>query len=74
MAIYASGPMSHLLTGTVEQSYIPHAMAYSACIGKYYKDKQCEMDRGFVSSGSNEPIKINTISIITFFLFIYFLI
>ena len=31
--IYASGPMSHLFSGTKEQSYIPHAMAYAACVG-----------------------------------------
>lgn len=35
VAIYASGPMSHLFTGTVEQSYIAHVMAYSACIGPF---------------------------------------
>lgn len=33
VAVYASGPMSYLLTGTYEQSYIPHAMMYAACIG-----------------------------------------
>ena len=31
VAIYASGPMSHLFTKTVEQSYIFHVMAYSSC-------------------------------------------
>ena len=34
--IYANGPMSFLFEGTVEQSYIPHAMAYS-CM-KYNKN------------------------------------
>ncbi|KAF6024776.1 ALPL [Bugula neritina] len=32
--IFASGPMSHLFTGTHEQTYIAHAMAYAACIGQ----------------------------------------
>ncbi|GAB6031845.1 hypothetical protein CHUAL_010245 [Chamberlinius hualienensis] len=33
VAIYARGPMSHLFRSVVEQNYIPHAMAYAACIG-----------------------------------------
>lgn len=28
--IYASGPMSYLFDGTVEESFIAHVMAYSA--------------------------------------------
>ena len=31
VAIYASGPMSFLFSNTVEQNFITHAMAYSAC-------------------------------------------
>ncbi|XP_072281794.1 alkaline phosphatase, tissue-nonspecific isozyme-like [Pyxicephalus adspersus] len=33
VAVFAKGPMAHLLHGVVEQNYIPHAMAYAACIG-----------------------------------------
>ncbi|NXN18519.1 PPBT protein, partial [Indicator maculatus] len=33
VAIFARGPMAHLLHGVHEQNYIPHAMAYAACIG-----------------------------------------
>ncbi|XP_055599311.1 alkaline phosphatase-like [Uranotaenia lowii] len=33
VAVYASGPWSHLFTGTYEQNTIPHMMAYAACIG-----------------------------------------
>ncbi|XP_069812887.1 alkaline phosphatase, tissue-nonspecific isozyme-like isoform X2 [Dendropsophus ebraccatus] len=33
VAIFAKGPMAHLLHGVVEQSYIPYAMGYAACIG-----------------------------------------
>lgn len=34
--VYASGPLAtSLFTATIDQSYIPHAMAYSACIGPY---------------------------------------
>ena len=34
VSIYASGPMSHLFTGTHEQTFIAHAMAYAACVGQ----------------------------------------
>ena len=44
--IYASGPMGHLFEGTVEQSYIPHAMAYAACIGPIYNNSdRCLKER-----------------------------
>lgn len=33
VAVYVSGPYSHLFRGTFEQNYIPHALAYAACIG-----------------------------------------
>lgn len=33
VAVFASGPWAHLFTGTYEQNYIPHAMAYAACVG-----------------------------------------
>lgn len=33
VVIYATGPHSHLFTGSMEQNVIPHLMAYAACIG-----------------------------------------
>lgn len=33
VVVYASGPWSHLFIGVFEQNYIPHAIAYAACIG-----------------------------------------
>ncbi|EDW08360.2 membrane-bound alkaline phosphatase [Drosophila mojavensis] len=33
VAIFASGPQSHLFTGVMQQHTIPHLMAYAACIG-----------------------------------------
>ena len=33
MAIYATGPMSHLFHGVHEQNYIAHVMAYASCVG-----------------------------------------
>ncbi|KFQ36881.1 Alkaline phosphatase, tissue-nonspecific isozyme, partial [Mesitornis unicolor] len=32
VAVFARGPMAHLFHGVHEQNYIPHAMAYAACI------------------------------------------
>uniref|UniRef100_A0A1B0GQF0 alkaline phosphatase n=1 Tax=Phlebotomus papatasi TaxID=29031 RepID=A0A1B0GQF0_PHLPP len=34
VGVYASGPYSHLFTGVMEQTFLPHLMAYAACIGK----------------------------------------
>lgn len=34
VAVYATGPWSHLFTGTYEQNFIAHAMRYASCIGK----------------------------------------
>ncbi|XP_058835962.1 membrane-bound alkaline phosphatase-like [Topomyia yanbarensis] len=33
VAVYASGPWSHLFTGSYEQNTIPHMMAYALCVG-----------------------------------------
>ncbi|XP_077167668.1 alkaline phosphatase, tissue-nonspecific isozyme [Paroedura picta] len=34
VAVFAKGPMAHLLHGVHEQNYIPHVMAFAACIGE----------------------------------------
>ncbi|XP_075978121.1 membrane-bound alkaline phosphatase-like [Anticarsia gemmatalis] len=33
VAVFARGPWAHLFTGNYEQNYLPHAIAYAACIG-----------------------------------------
>lgn len=33
VAVFASGPWAHLLTGTFEQNLIPHVMGYATCLG-----------------------------------------
>lgn len=33
VAVFAKGPMAHLLHGVHEQNYIAHVMAYAACVG-----------------------------------------
>lgn len=36
--VYAQGPLATtLFTGTMDQSYIPHAIAYIACLGEHNK-------------------------------------
>jgi alkaline phosphatase len=36
MIIFCQGPLaSHLFSGSVDQSYIPHAVAYAACLGEH---------------------------------------
>ncbi|KAJ9575353.1 hypothetical protein L9F63_025695, partial [Diploptera punctata] len=36
--VFASGPLANILfSGTFDQSYIPHVIAYIACIGEYAK-------------------------------------
>ncbi|XP_061397475.1 membrane-bound alkaline phosphatase-like [Musca vetustissima] len=37
VAVYASGPWSHLFTGVYEQNAIPHMMAYALCVGNGLK-------------------------------------
>lgn len=37
VAVYAIGPWSHLYQGVHEQNYIPHVMAYAACISQLGK-------------------------------------
>nr|XP_020469226.1 alkaline phosphatase, tissue-nonspecific isozyme isoform X1 [Monopterus albus]XP_020469301.1 alkaline phosphatase, tissue-nonspecific isozyme isoform X1 [Monopterus albus] len=34
VAVFAKGPLAHLFHGVHEQHYIPHVMAYAACIGQ----------------------------------------
>ncbi|KAH8415816.1 hypothetical protein KR222_001447, partial [Zaprionus bogoriensis] len=33
VGVFATGPQSHLFTGVMQQSTIPHLMAYASCIG-----------------------------------------
>lgn len=35
VAVYATGPMAHLVYGVHEQNYVAHVMAHAACMGPY---------------------------------------
>lgn len=44
VAAYAKGPMSHLVYGVQEQTYLTYVMAYASCIGPYARgqmNKDC---------------------------------
>uniref|UniRef100_A0A3B4YAK3 Alkaline phosphatase n=1 Tax=Seriola lalandi dorsalis TaxID=1841481 RepID=A0A3B4YAK3_SERLL len=44
VAVFAKGPLAHLLHGVHEQNYIPHVMAYAACIGQ--NKEHCKLSSG----------------------------
>ncbi|MEQ2186424.1 hypothetical protein GOODEAATRI_028255 [Goodea atripinnis] len=46
VAVFAKGPLAHLLHGVHEQNYIPHVMAYAACIGQ--NKEHCYLNDGAV--------------------------
>ncbi|KAK5602760.1 hypothetical protein CRENBAI_026665 [Crenichthys baileyi] len=46
VAVFAKGPLAHLLHGVHEQNYIPHVMAYAACIGQ--NKEHCYLNGGSV--------------------------
>ncbi|KAL0268999.1 UNVERIFIED_CONTAM: hypothetical protein PYX00_010751 [Menopon gallinae] len=65
--IYASGPMSHLLSGVHEQNYIASVISYASCIGP--EAKRCGGNRVSSSSSSSSTSSINNsllISILSF--------
>ncbi|XP_030376232.1 alkaline phosphatase [Scaptodrosophila lebanonensis] len=41
VAVFASGPYAHLLTGAYEQNFIPHAMGYASCLGVKKSRSMC---------------------------------
>ncbi|CAJ0924535.1 unnamed protein product [Ranitomeya imitator] len=53
VAIFAKGPMAHLLHGVVEQSYIPYAMGYAACIGPNRSTAGGAKDRRDLNPGNS---------------------
>ena len=63
VGVYASGPWSHLFTGTYEQNVIPLLMAYAAQIGPYDKGTNCE-EKSQSSSGKilNSSLLLRTLT------------
>ncbi|XP_069106554.1 alkaline phosphatase, tissue-nonspecific isozyme-like [Argopecten irradians] len=60
--VYANGPMAHLLTGTHEQSYIPHVMAFASCVG-INKDNCKQAPPGAPTSGCEGTHGVSNISV-----------
>ncbi|XP_059057402.1 alkaline phosphatase-like [Achroia grisella] len=51
--VYALGPMATILfTGVVEQSYIPHAIAYAACFA--HQSRRCQVKANYTQT----PVKV----------------
>lgn len=66
--IYAKGPFAHLLSGTHQQSYIPHVVWYAACIGP--GAKHCDNHPGFDGAHGvhmNKSLSLMSILFIIFF-------
>lgn len=61
VAIFSKGPMAHLLHGVQEQNYIPHVMAYAACIGQ--NQGHCGSKSGSVSQRHALPSLITLLSV-----------
>ncbi|XP_060607812.1 alkaline phosphatase-like [Ruditapes philippinarum] len=63
VAIYAQGPMAHLIHGVQEQNYIAHVMAYSACIGAY-KGPDCDYEARTADISSATRMSISYVFLI----------
>src|SRR4051812_33730578 len=61
VGIYAIGPYSHLLTGTIDNTFIAHAMAWAACLTD--DGGACEHEQN-VSVSSNDNVMERTLTII----------
>ncbi|XP_062842449.1 alkaline phosphatase, tissue-nonspecific isozyme [Trichomycterus rosablanca] len=59
VAVFSKGPLAHLLHGVQEQNYIPHVMAYAACIGQ--NEDHCKSGNG---SGSSAAIAPSTVALL----------
>ncbi|XP_044138393.1 alkaline phosphatase-like [Bufo gargarizans] len=57
VAVFAKGPMAHLLHGVHEQNYIPHVMAYASCVGQNLN--HCKS----ASSGKSTEVSMTLLSI-----------
>ncbi|CAH2318528.1 alkaline phosphatase, tissue-nonspecific isozyme [Pelobates cultripes] len=63
VAVFAKGPMAHLLHGVHEQNYIPHVMAYAACIGQ--NEDHCSAASGSKSLPASMILVSTLVSILT---------
>lgn len=66
VAVFSKGPMAHLLHGVQEQNYIPHVMAYAACIGQN-KD-HCLSGNSSAPSATTVPLTLALLIVVSWFL------
>ncbi|KAB5537037.1 hypothetical protein PHYPO_G00114230 [Pangasianodon hypophthalmus] len=66
VAIFSKGPMAHLLHGVQEQNYIPHVMAYAACIGQN-KD-HCPSGNSSAPSATTVPLTLALLIVVSWLL------
>uniref|UniRef100_V5H3K2 alkaline phosphatase n=1 Tax=Ixodes ricinus TaxID=34613 RepID=V5H3K2_IXORI len=57
VAVYATGPWAHLFSGSHDQSYIPHVLAYASCVGRFAGEK-CASPGG----GAATPSSLGVVS------------
>uniref|UniRef100_H3BC89 Alkaline phosphatase, tissue-nonspecific isozyme n=2 Tax=Latimeria chalumnae TaxID=7897 RepID=H3BC89_LATCH len=65
VAVFAKGPMAHLLHGVHEQNYIPHVMAYAACIGQ--NKEHCKTHYPLSCSASTVLATLSTLVLLLLF-------
>ncbi|KAM3621302.1 uncharacterized protein V6R79_009243 [Siganus canaliculatus] len=63
VAVFAKGPLAHLLHGVHEQNYIPHVMAYAGCIGQ--NREHCQMTRSGSAAPRLQPILSTIVAFVT---------
>jgi len=71
VAIYARGPMSHLIYGVQEQHYVAYVMQYAACLGEYKND--CLDNKPTDCTGKAEGYKPQVSVLIFAFMLPFFL-
>ena len=62
VAVYARGPMAHLVHGVQEQSYIAHVMAYASCVG--VNTGHCDMHAEITQHSSGATFHINSVAFV----------
>lgn len=66
VAIFSKGPMAHLLHGVQEQNYIPHVMAYAACIGQ--NKGHCSSSNSSAPSATTVPLTLALLIVVSWLL------
>ncbi|XP_062402061.1 alkaline phosphatase, tissue-nonspecific isozyme [Sardina pilchardus] len=63
VAIFSKGPLAHLLHGVKEQNYIPHVMAYAACVGQNREHCRAASSGGLRPSPSPGAVPVSVLAV-----------